>query len=230
MKKEKELSFEEIQKNKANNEIKELREYYNIPEPTYFFSVGEEVRIGALIDSKIDEIVDSGKIYIINYTRVDNNFGNPIITKNSKRAVPWMEVRKKECLKESFIKNTDIKIYYSNRHLSEILIYAYHLGLNLKPDYQREEVWNLSDKVALIDSIFNNYDIGKFTFIKDEDDLKPLEVLDGKQRIAAILEFYEDKFEYNGYKFSDLSSKDQLYFENYNISWGEAENLSKEKF
>ena len=69
---------------------------------------------------------------------------------------------------------------------------AYHRGLIDNPDYQRGYVWTLEDKQKLIQSIFNRADIGKFVFIEDENYREyRLEVIDGKQRLRAILDYYE---------------------------------------
>ena len=43
------------------------------------------------------------------------------------------------------------------------------------------------------------------------------------------MEYYEDRFEYKGYKFSDLSRQDQNHFEGYSIAWGESSNLTQEQ-
>ena len=227
--KKKEISFEEEQELRVNNSLKRLKDdYYYMPEPTYKYNIGDSVKIGSLKDCIIEQIIDNGKFYVINYTEIDNNYGNPIEIKNCKMVEPWFNLRKYNDNCNSFIENNDINIYYSNRTIDGLLTTAYHFGLDLSPDYQRGNVWELSDKVALIDSIFRNIDIGKFTFIKNSI-LEPIEVLDGKQRITAILEFYEDRFEYKGCKFSDLSRKDQRHFTSYNISWGESEGLTKEQ-
>jgi uncharacterized protein with ParB-like and HNH nuclease domain len=91
-------------------------------------------------------------------------------------------------------------------------------------------VWTTKDKVNLIDSIFNCIDIGKFAFIKKNygDDYL-YEVLDGKQRIRAILDYFENRFPYKGKYFNDLCNRDKDHFEEYNISVAEARNLSKEQ-
>jgi uncharacterized protein with ParB-like and HNH nuclease domain len=91
-------------------------------------------------------------------------------------------------------------------------------------------VWQLADKVALIDSIFNNIEIGKFVFVQKHESTqgKYYEVIDGKQRLTAICEFYEDRFKYKGKYFSELSNKDRWKFLNHNISYGYLENPTKE--
>ena len=67
----------------------------------------------------------------------------------------------------------------------------------------RGNVWDIEDKVKLIDSIFNNIDVGKFAFIKVpyKDNSPSYECLDGKQRVTALIEFYEGRFEYKGLKY-----------------------------
>jgi uncharacterized protein with ParB-like and HNH nuclease domain len=70
----------------------------------------------------------------------------------------------------------------------------------MNPDYQRDLVWSLEDKVNLIDSIYNDIEIGRFAFIKtdysknnfDFDKDFYWEILDGKQRISAIIDFFEE--------------------------------------
>jgi uncharacterized protein with ParB-like and HNH nuclease domain len=71
-------------------------------------------------------------------------------------------------------------------------------------------VWELEDKVALIDSIFNNVDIGKFAFIHlNYGEKYTYEILDGKQRMRAILDYYENRFQYKGKYFNELSCREQ---------------------
>lgn len=61
------------------------RLYYElpyIPEPTYQFEVGDEVKIGHLQDVVVEEVLENGKIYKIDFTSIDNNYGNPITNKH----------------------------------------------------------------------------------------------------------------------------------------------------
>lgn len=67
------------------------------------------------------------------------------------------------------------------------------------PDVQREDTaWTLEQKQLLIDSIYNNYDIPKFYFRKDDADDEIWWLLDGQQRLTAITNFLEDKFPLDG--------------------------------
>ena len=86
------------------------------------------------------------------------------------------------------------------------------------------------DKTDLIKSVFDNIDIGKFVFIQrnGKHDGKYYEILDGKQRLTALTEFYEDRFKYNGYYFSELSFNDQHKFVDHQVSYGHLENPNKE--
>lgn len=97
-------------------------------------------------------------------------------------------------------------------------------GLNMNPRYQRDIVWAHDQKIELLDSIFNGLDIGKFVFINmpysDEREYG-YEILDGKQRLTTILEFYNDEWTYKGYYFSELSPLLQHKFEGLSVSVAE---------
>ena len=91
------------------------------------------------------------------------------------------------------------------------------------PDVQREDTaWTLGQKQLLIDSIYNNYDIPKFYFRKDDTDDEIWWLLDGQQRLTAITNFLEDKLTLDGgsdvtsipkeihnKKFSELPAKEK---------------------
>jgi hypothetical protein len=42
-----------------------------------------------------------------------------------------------------------------------------------------------------------------------------MEILDGKQRVKAIIDFFEDKFTYKGKLYSELSCPDRWHFDNF---------------
>lgn len=93
--------------------------------------------------------------------------------------------------------------------------------------YQRDFVWTESDKRSLIDSIYNGIDCGKVLIRKRSfveinklvklgiTDVSFNDVVDGKQRLNALMEFVNDKFcdSYGNY-FSDLSNEAQSKFSN----------------
>ena len=67
--------------------------------------------------------------------------------------------------------------------------------LELQPSYQRRNVWSATSKVMLIDTILKNLPIPKIflaTTLKNERSYRV--VIDGQQRISAILEFLNDGF------------------------------------
>lgn len=62
--------------------------------------------------------------------------------------------------------------------------------------YQREQVWSKPQKQLFIDSILRGYDVPKlyFNVISKGTDFERYEIIDGKQRIQTILEFFNDDF------------------------------------
>ena len=120
------------------------------------------------------------------------------------------------------------------------MIIEKHLGVNIpelnfnpyvfdkkgnKQYYQRDFVWNLKDKQLLIDSLYNGISCGtiivrkrSFEWIEKQIKLGNTElafkdIIDGKQRLNAIIEFVNDKFpDSNGFYFSDFSEKSKINF------------------
>lgn len=201
------------------------------PVPTYEFNIGDRVSVGNLKDATICDKLEKG-IYEIDYTSIENNYGNPIVTEHCKSFFWWYRIRPyHEEQASSFIKNEDLKLSFSQQSLEGgILGKVYHFGVNFNPDYQRGYVWEDTDKTALINSIFNNVDIGKFVFIRIdsiENDL--YECLDGQQRGKTLLEFFENKFAYQGYYYNDLCKRDQNHFNEYQVVIAETNELTKEQ-
>ena len=70
--------------------------------------------------------------------------------------------------------------------------------INLRPPYQRphEGVWNLKKKQLLVDTVLRTYDMPKIYLREiDSDPEFKYEVVDGQQRIRAIWDYIDGKFE-----------------------------------
>lgn len=207
----------------------------HMAEPTYVFRKGDRVSVGKLQDAIVEDVLHDGKIYLIDYTEEERKNGETIRHEHRKNYYSWLHVRKyQETQPETCIRNTGMNLRYSFRMLSDILNRVYHFGVNFDPEYQRDYVWETQDKVDLIESIFTNVDIGKFVYIQYEtrkwvETGYGFEILDGKQRLKALIEFYEDRLEWRGRKFSDLSFRDQIHFTNYPVVFAEVKGLTKEQ-
>ncbi len=81
------------------------------------------------------------------------------------------------------------------------------------PDWQREEVLDVTKKQRLIDSILRGWKLPKFYFVKNSSE--EFEVVDGQQRLAAIFEFCSNELElseesaqeFGGALYRDLKQK-----------------------
>lgn len=228
----KELTEEERLKRERDSGLRNIeREISFVNNPTYFFKVAEEVAYGAFKKCVIDDIFDNGKYYGLICDAVDTNYGNPIEYKTY-RVAAWQEIRPINHGNTSFAENQDIRIYFNNPTIESLLHYNYFFGIDFNPEYQRGYVWDQKDKELLIDSVFKNIDIGKFVLIhlSDEEWIKrgiSYEILDGKQRLSTLIEFYENRFSYNGKFYNDLSSKDKSVFKNHHISFAEIHETDK---
>lgn len=222
---------------KLNYELKDkMQNIAFVSNPTYFFNIGDSVELGNLVNCRVLEILEDNKLYLIEYSikstkkYYENGETQTIesITYGGKKYCFWHEIRPVCNNTESIVKNKDINLNFSTQTVGGLLSKSYFFGVDMNPDYQRDFVWSEEDKVALIDSIFSNIDIGKFVFIHNEytDDFL-YEILDGKQRLRAILDFYENRFAYNGKYYNDLSAYDKCWFENTRISVAEISKANK---
>ena len=207
-------------------ELLQLRER-PIPEPNIYWKVGDRVEYGYTKLSIIKEVIDYGKIYLLDQIIIENNYGKPYEHKRE-IYVTWVDIcnyRTPEELKEipNLFEKDDWRLNFSQRDMRGLLGVHYWFGVDFDPDYQRGLVWTMEDKVSLINSVFSNIDIGKFVFIKKpyKKDSPSYEILDGKQRYRTLLDFYEGRFTYKGFIYRDLSNRDKSMFDRSPISWAD---------
>ena len=232
MAKKKELTVEERllqEKQNALNNIKKELAYIN--EPSYHFNLGDKVRYGNLKESIVDDILYDGKVYGLKCIATNNNYGNPY-DYETYRVVSWIDIRPLEHGNTSFAENQDVELYFNNSCIDSLIRKNYHFGIDFNPDYQRGYVWEQEDKELLLDSVFKNIDIGKFVFIRlsDSEWMERnfgYEILDGKQRLSTLIDFYENKITYKGKYYNDLSGMDKAVFKNHMVSVAEVNETDK---
>lgn len=116
------------------------------------------------------------------------------------------------------------KAQYSTMHLKRLV--EERKELIIDPDFQRNEVWNSKQSAELVESILMGIPIPTIYLFEMKDGTK--QVVDGRQRISAILNFLNNKLglkdlkilpQCNGKRFSGLDSKMQGIFEDYQLSF-----------
>ena len=105
--------------------------------------------------------------------------------------------------------------------------------INVEEEYQRGKVWSTPQRALLIDSILRGFDIPKIYVHKMPPGAPYLfNVVDGKQRLTAIWQFFSDEFRLlqsddfpglgnlSGMRWSDLppEARDELQFANISVS------------
>ena len=128
---------------------------------------------------------------------------------------------------ESVYPNAEVRVekaQYSTMHLKRLV--EERKELIIAPDFQRNDVWSAKQSAELVESILMGIPIPTIYLFEMKDGTK--QVVDGRQRISAILNFLNNKFslkdlkilpQCNGKKFSELDSKMQGIFEDYQLSF-----------
>ena len=201
------------------------------PEPTYVHAIGDRVVYGSHDEAWVVDISDDKKFYklkLIQHAGVKRH--KTCEYAESYQITEWYFVRKYHENQTVIVGEDDTRLNYSQRALTDIIGKMFYFGVDMNPEYQRELVWTDADKVLLIDSVYNHVDIGKFVFVHLQFDANgpTYEILDGKQRVTALMEFYTDQFRYKGLTFSEMSDRDQSHFENFYVSIAEL-NMPKDK-
>ena len=188
-------------------------------EPSYRFAVGDKVEVGQLLNCVVDEILESGYMYLIRSGPNSDNYSSWV----------WTNVRPLGDDKDTEFAKRDSalsRLHYSNRNMYSLLNYHYLFGVDFNPDYQRGSVWDEEDREKLLDSIFAGREIGYFVFkrlpfTETSKDGSYYEIVDGKQRMLTLLAFYENRFPYKGVFYNDLSFLDKNWFMDASISIAE---------
>lgn len=187
-----------------------------IPEvPSYrYVNIGDEVQIGNLSDCVVAFVSEDRKFVVVDYVKIDNNYGKPIHTPSIGCWV-WYDVFLLADVKQTSFapENNTIFDRYSTSSIEGLLTKALYFGTNSNPTYQRGYVWTEEDEVRLIDSVFNGSDIGKFIFLTYPWPIEDDDVLDGKQRLNTLVRFTTSQFQYNGLYWHQLSKVDRYKFE-----------------
>ena len=185
----------------------------NVPPANYSFRVGESVRLGFLHDVRVEEILRDGRLIHVSYQDVGETYGVPYDNKRRlPRLVWWVGIEPLDTETPTNFGRERINVSYTSSGMTSLLHTAYWRGFINSPDYQRDYVWTLEDKQRLVRSIMNRMDIGKFVFLSREWPENRLEIIDGKQRINAILEFIQGRFPYEGKTWFQFSLSDKHVF------------------
>lgn len=193
------------------------------------FKVDERVSLGAHKECYVRKKYHDGMYYLIECMDVRRGHNKDKPGRNEQHVTEWHNIQPYETKDSEFRQEEKYFIRQINSGIDSLIHTVMRAGIDFDVEYQRDHVWKLADKIALIDSIFNNIDIGKFVLVQRDYSSDVLyEILDGKQRLTAIRDFYEDRFKYNGYYYSELSRMDKHKFGNHPITLGYLENPNKE--
>lgn len=92
------------------------------------------------------------------------------------------------------------------------------LGWMVLPPFQRAAVWTEAQKARFIESMYSGLPCGFFVLNRPEGYDHPFDnwLLDGQQRVGAVLGYLAGEFPVYGYRWSEIDPVDRRCFENSN--------------
>ena len=204
------------------------RHFHPSPDPTYQYVVGEEAEFHGYKDVRVEEILDGGMRLHLSYQDISKTSDGFFDRGRKPKLAWWFDVIPKKHIEPTAFSRERIRAQYIGTSLDSLIHTCYFRGLLDNPDYQRDYVWTLEDKQRLVRSIFNRCDIGKFVLISFPE-TEELEVVDGKQRLRAILDFIEGRYPFEGKYWNQLSWKDRHSFNDIMVQYCELDSTMVKK-
>ena len=179
------------------------------------FSVGDCVYVDVNKERYIEEFVEDNNEYYIIPDNYNPLLDNPIplyMVSHTKRDensdVSIFKITKEDTITDHITKDViTSEIHFLINYISENQI-------DLNPPYQRDYVWTIEQKKSFIKALIQGQTILKPTYLYNNVPInEPMyEVLDGKQRINAVLSYMKHEFSINGLYYRDLSAIDAKKF------------------
>lgn len=128
----------------------------------------------------VKDILEEGKVCHV--LEIENDRERIVLTRNLRSIVKCNRI---------LFQESDIHFDDSKTILNDVISKMFYFGLDLNPEYQRDLVWSWEQKQAFIKSLFQeSFHPGVFFLHLNDDKSKyRYEVIDGKQRINAIISF-----------------------------------------
>jgi len=199
-----------------------------IPEPTRRFAVGDQVSIGNLENSVVVGVLLDGRAYMV---ESDNHERESRSSKRKPEDVPlrksteflWTDLLPLATAnndRPSEFADDNIRFERRSQDIFGILSGKYNFGIDDRPSFQRPYVWDDLDKSRLIETIFDQGSVGLMVFnrLPYSNNGPMLEIVDGKQRLGALTDFYEDRLVVRGIRYSGLCRLDRSRFGSHVIS------------
>ena len=199
------------------------RNWLKVPQPERRkLEIGQTVRLGNLPKPKVVALHEDGQVVTIEFdaTKREPGRDTEVVTGKVFQTWHWLDmVPDSNHYAPSVVRKLAIdEISYHNTALSGVISRYYATGMRADTLYQREYVWTLEDKERLIESIFNGRDIGRFVFVKHPYP-RVEDILDGKQRLNALVEFVSSRFTYKGLYWEELCPLDRYYLESRTVQY-----------
>ena len=120
---------------------------------------------------------------------------------------------------------TRVRVAFSTKTLYSIIQQRQEEEIVI-PEHQREYCWNESRKDKFVQSVLRGFPCPAILLGEHRADRPTLE--DGNQRITTAMKYRRDEFASNGKLFSQLSVREQDWFDNYPISVVSYSNATQE--
>lgn len=193
----------------------------HLPESTYPFWPGTQVEIGHLGDCVVVDTAYEGRVLVIKCRDVGTSYGKPYDKGYRYGAWPWTSAVPKSEVKDTKLSVASWMFPFTTRHLGHLLHQVTRYGVIENPDYQRDYVWTDADKESLISNVLAGYPIGTFIFKRHPYPESRSDVIDGKQRLKALVDFMLGRWAYKGLHYWNLSTCDRSRIEERPIQWCE---------
>lgn len=179
------------------------------------FTIGDLIYIDPNKEAYVEEIVEINNEYYIIPNFYNSLLDNPIplylashTKRNENLDVSIFKIDKKDTITNHITKDViTSEVQFLIKYISEN-------QLDLNPPYQRDYVWTTEQKQSFIKALVQGKTTIKPTYLYNNCSVnEPMyEVLDGKQRINAVLSYLKNEFDINGLYYRELSVFDARKF------------------
>ncbi len=133
-----------------------------------------------------------------------------------------MEVRLKDITVRELVKD-----YQDNE---ENGVVGYGGKLDIRPPFQREFVYNDKQQKAVIDTVSKGFPLNvMYWAVRDNDEEKPFEIIDGQQRTLSICKYINSEFSFKDLYFHNLEEDQKEKILDYKLTVYVCEGTDSEK-